>query len=402
MDIFTLEHSGSSYKNGELINGIYKKQWIERYLDPGEFTLVCTPTDEIREKLAIGTLISHVNTEEVMIVEDHEIEEKVGAIPVLTITGRSLDSFIESRAATDDGLGFQGPNGGAVIPSGQPGSTLYDGTAWPYSWDNVTPPELAVKMIQKALEPNKVARTAFAIPDLSVSHNITTTYTSKHRDAQRGDLASQILDILGDIEAGIKSQRPNTLHTNLKLLIFKGENLKADVRFSYDKGDVINAKYLWSSRDFRNSAYISTRYQGKYVLLGSGEGTSGFSRRVAFIDATDIEKAGSIARALEIGEKLETRAKRELRKSRRERTVLEAQVSPLSRFKYREHYNIGDIVRVDGNYEISANMRVIEYAESDEGSGTIGVPTLEAVRTNDDSDVDVFAESEGRGGYESA
>ena len=90
MDIFTLEHSGSSYKNGELINGIYKKQWIERYLDPGEFTLVCTPTDEIREKLAIGTLISHIDTEEVMIVEDHEIEEKVGAIPVLVDIDESL------------------------------------------------------------------------------------------------------------------------------------------------------------------------------------------------------------------------------------------------------------------------------------------------------------------------
>lgn len=401
MDIFTLEEDDSSYKNGELINGLYKKQWIERYLEPGEFTFMCVPTDEIRSKLAIGTLISHIDTEEVMIVEDHEIEEKLGAVPVMKITGRSLDSFIESRAATDDGLGFRGP-GDMGLPPGSPGSTLYDGTAWPYSWDDVTPPELAVKMLEKALEPTKVTRTAFGIPNLAVSHNITTTYTSKKRDAKRGDLASQILEILGDIEAGIKSQRPNTAHNNIKLLIHKGVNRKDTVRFSYEKGEVIDAKYFWSSREYRNSAYISTRYQGKYVLLGSGSGTSGLSRRVTFVDATDIEKAGTLARVAEIFDILETRAKRELRKSRRERQVLEAQISPLARFKYREHYKIGDIVRVDGNYGISSNMRVTEYAESDEGTGTVGVPTLEAVRTNDDSDVDVFAETAERGGYESA
>lgn len=393
MDIFTLEHSGSTYKNGELINGLYSKQWIERYLEPGEFSFSASPTEELREKLAIGTLISHTNTEEVMIVEDHQIEEKAGSSPVFTVTGRSLDSFIESRAATDDGLGFRGKHDSGVAPL-----VLYDGTAWPYFFEDLTPPELAVKLLEEALEPDKAIRTAFAIPNLAVSHNITTTYTSKKRDVQRGDLAQQILDILGDIEAGIKSQRPDSSHSNLKLLIHKGVNRKDTVRFSYEKGDVLDAKYFWSSRAYRNSAYITTRFQGKYVTLGAAGGTSGLTRRVHFIDATDIEKATTWDRVAEIYDILETRAKRELRKSKRERVILEAKVSPNSQFKYREHYKIGDIVRVDGNYDISANMRVVEYAESDDGSGSIGVPTLEQVRTNDDSDLDIFDEGAERGG----
>ena len=393
MDIFTLEHDGSSYKNGKVVNNLLKKQWVERYLEPGEFQLVALPTDELREQLAIGTLISHIDTEEVMVVEDHQIEEKSGSTPIFTITGRSLDAFIESRVATDAGLGFNGKNNSGVAPK-----VLYDGTAWPYGFDNVTPPELAVKMVEQGLEYLKATRTPFVVPDLAVSHNITTTYNSRYRDAQRGDLASQIQDILGEIEAGIKTQRPNATpgskHTNMKILIHKGVNKKATVRFSYDKGDVVDAKYFWSNREYRNAAYISTRYQGLYLTLGSAEDATGLDLRVTFIDATDIDRAQSLSRYLEIRDLLETRAKRELRKKKRERTLLEAKVSPLSQYKYRKHYNIGDIVHVDGNYGVSSNMRVIEYVENDEGSGSIGIPTLEEVRTNDDSDLDIYTYQE--------
>ena len=39
-------------------------------------------------------------------------------------------------------------------------------------------------------------------------------------------------------------------------------------------------------------------------------------------------------------------------------------------------------------------MRVIEYVENDEGSGSIGIPTLEEVRTSDDSDLDNYTYKE--------
>lgn len=392
MDIFTLRHSGSSYVDGEMVNGLVRKQWVERYLEPGEFVLVGSPTDELRAQLAIGTLISHVDTEEVMIVEDHQIEEKVGAAPVFTVSGRSLDSFIESRVATDNGLGFNGKLDDGVAPK-----VLYDGTGWPFSFDSVTPPELAVALLEMQLESTKTIRTSFAIPDLAVLHNITTTYTRKDQDLPRGDLASQIMDILGDIEAGIKIQRPNESHAKIKFLIHKGVNLATSVRFSYERGEILGAKYLWSSRDYRNSAYISTRYQGLYYSLGGTESETGLARRVTFIDATDIEKATSFSRVSYINSLLKARAKRELKKKKKDRILFEAQIHPFSRYQYRKNYNIGDVVRVDGNYDISANMRVIEYVETDDGDGSgFGVPTLEAVRTSDDSDVDVYTwESQG-------
>lgn len=390
MDIITLNHSDGTYKEGRIVNGLYKKLWVERYLEPGEFTLVGLPTKYLRDALPIGTLISHTNTEEVMIVEDHQIEDD-GSSAIFTITGRSLDSFLESRVATDNGLGFNGPGDNGGGPGGS-GKTLYDGTAWPYRFEDVTPPELVVALMIDQMDSVQAIRTSFKIPDISITHNITTHYNSEDQDVPRGDLYQQIKDILESIDAGIRVRRPNENHSKIKIQVHKGVNRKDDVRFSHTRGEVEKAKYLWSSRNYRNAAFITTRYQGLYLSLGNASTFSGFDRRVMFIDASDINKADTLAKVSLIENILKNRARRELRKHKA-KTVFEATVSPQNRYTFRKDYNVGDLVYVDGNYDVSSVMRVTEYVESDEGGGTIGRPTLESVRVIDeetDSDYDPY------------
>jgi len=389
MDIFTLEQEGTTYKNGEIVNGLYKKLWVERYLEPGEFTLVGTPTRELRESLAIGTLISHTNSKEVMIVEDQQIED--GQNPVFTVTGRSFDSILESRVATDSGLGFNGPNNSGTAPL-----VLYDQTAWPYRFEDVTPPELVVELMRDQIGSDTGIRTTFRIPYIEISNAITTTYNSEDQDVPRGDLYTKIKDILDGIDAGIKVRRPDNSHEKIRVIVHKGTNRKDTVRFSYLRGEVTKAKYFWSTRNYRNAAYISTRYQGQYVVPASGSGLSGLDRRVMFIDATDVNKGETTAQKNLIKSVLQNRAKRELRKHRL-KTVFEAEISPQNRYEFRKDYDVGDLVYVDGNYDVSAVMRVTEFVESDEGNGTVGIPTLEAVRVIDeetDSDIDIYTVEE--------
>jgi len=389
MDIFTLEQSGSTYKEGKIINGLYKKLWVERYLEAGEFTLVGTPTNELREALAIGTLLSHTNTKEIMIVEDQQIED--GPSPVFTVTGRSLDSILESRVATDSGLGFNGPNNSGTAPL-----VLYDQTAWPYRFLDVTPPELVVELMRDQIGSGTGIRTTFRIPYIEIVNSVTTTYTSEDQDVPRGDLYSQIKDILDGIDAGLRVKRPDNTHSKIRFIVHKGENRKDTVRFSHLRGEVEKAKYFWSSRNYRNAAYISSRYQGLYMSLTAADGLTGLDRRVMFIDAQDVNKGETTSQKALIKEVLGTRAKRELRKHRL-KTVFEATISPQNRYEYRKDYDIGDLVFVDGNYDISAVMRVTEFVEVDEGSGTVGIPTLESVRVIDeetDSDIDIYTMEE--------
>lgn len=398
MDIFTLEHSGGTYKHGKIINGLYKKIWVERYLEPGEFAVIGLPTKELREDLAIGTLISHTNSKEVMIVEDHEIKDE-GGVPTFTVTGRSLDSFLESRVATDDGMGFNGPHDdGPSFPSA--GSTMYDGTAWPFRFDNITPPNLVVQLMKNAMDPTLAVRSSFQIPDISISNSITTTYTADDVDVPRGDLYSQIKDILDGIDAGIKVRRPDSTHDKIRFIVHKGDNKRSSVRFSYLRGEIGKSRYFWSSRNHRNAAYVSTRYQGVYLKLESTT-HNGFDRRVMFMDATDINKASNSSGISKIESILKTRATRELKK-RKTKTIFEATLAPNNRYVFRKDYDVGDLVYVDGNYDISAVMRVTEFVETDEGAGTVGVPTLESVRVIDeetDSDLDVYSWNTEGGSY---
>ena len=239
-------------------------------------------------------------------------------------------------------------------------------------------------------------RTTFRIPYIEISNAITTTYNSEDQDVLRGDLYTQIKDILDGIDAGIKVRRPDNAHEKIRVIVHKGTNRKDTVRFSYLRGEVTKAKYFWSTRNYRNAAYISTRYQGQYVVPASGSGLSGLDRRVMFIDATDVNKGETTAQKNLIKSVLQNRAKRELRKHRL-KTVFEAEISPQNRYEFRKDYDVGDLVYVDGNYDVSAVMRVTEFVESDEGNGTVGIPTLEAVRVIDeetDSDIDIYTVEE--------
>ena len=47
--------------------------------------------------------------------------------------------------------------------------------------------------------------------------------------------------------------------------------------------------------------------------------------------------------------------------------------------RYRVDFNVGDLIRVHGNYNEAASMRVSEYVEIEDGNGKSGYPTLTMV-----------------------
>jgi Siphovirus ReqiPepy6 Gp37-like protein len=369
MDVFTLNDDGiSTYTNGEIINGLTNKLWIERYRECGEFKFVCTPSDYILGMLPLGTLISHTNAETIMMVEDHEIVEERGSVPVLTITGRSIDGFFHNRVATDDDLGFS--------------PALYDGTAWPYTFQDVTSYEHCVELIKAQIEAPPV-RAVLAIPFVDVRHEVyDISEVPENREAKRDSLYTQVIDILAEIDAGLKIQRPvQGVHAKIRFVVHDGIKRTDTVNFSYEAGDLDSAKYFWSLRSSKNTAYISGMYHGYYVPRGGSEGASGFNRRVMYIDATDFKaKYGTPgwdgANAMDRIEKILLTRARKILGRRKTRELVEANVAKANRYTFRKDYNIGDTVYVTGNYGLSAPFRVTEYAEIEDESGESGYPTL--------------------------
>lgn len=100
MDFVRLgERYTSQYEPDELIEGYISLVWTERF-GVGEFELKTYEVERIGELLPEDTLVSHLETEEVMMVETHSITDEgegEDAVPVLTIKGRSATIILNHR-----------------------------------------------------------------------------------------------------------------------------------------------------------------------------------------------------------------------------------------------------------------------------------------------------------------
>ena len=77
MDVikFTNPTDKTKMEQGIFVEGITSKMWIEKYRDAGEFTFTAPIDSGVKEMLPLDTYVSHMNTGEIMIVENHEINE---------------------------------------------------------------------------------------------------------------------------------------------------------------------------------------------------------------------------------------------------------------------------------------------------------------------------------------
>jgi hypothetical protein len=238
-----------------------------------------------------------------------------------------------------------------------------------------------VALIRNQIEQGFTDNPTFVLPHVTVAHELgdRTETTDEELEVQRGTLYTAVLDVLADMNCGLRVERPNGSSTKIRFIVHDGTNRKATIQFSHESGDLDSARYFSSNKSDKNGAYIASPYWGTYW---SESGTpSGFNRRLMYIEASDVNinpsEAGaySFIPAAKVEAILQKRARRRVR-ARKKTDMLEATVSKSNKYIYREDYDIGDIVFVVGNYDFSNAMRVVEYVETEDDNGQTGYPTL--------------------------
>lgn len=370
MDLFrfTTENGVTDFLEGEAVSGYESISWVERYREAGEFTIKARLSSGMREMLPIGSYISHLRTYEVMVVEDHAIDEDLEEDPYVQITGRSLEAvLLEDRVVGSDGVWSSqvldvAPYTLVPAPTWQQTATLISGH------------------IQGTLDvDNWVPHVDPAFPSMA---NSTPTQT---REIKYGNLYSRVLELLAIDDCGIKTVRRHSYvspyagpNPNTQLWIHRGQDVRDTVIFSSDAGDVVGGKYLWSRRKAKNVALISGEYLR--VLYEPPTVPSGAERRILYVEAGDID------RRYEPGVTNATQ-KQAIVDAMRERGVAElaahndlimqsVDISNLLDYEYRKDYDVGDLVTVRGGYDQQAVMRVTEFAEIEDESGYSAIPTL--------------------------
>jgi hypothetical protein len=367
--------TASTLLEAQAINGYTSAMWVERYLDPGEFEIQAQLSSGLREFLPLGTIIGHIETNEIMIVENHEIGEKGKEDPTLTITGRSFESWLENRVVG--------------IYAARRNSTISEYIlAADYTWNQ------AVRLISEHISGTSDANDS--LPNVLVSYSVSPPGTSVARSINKGNVHQRALEILAVDDLGIRTIRRNPWGTagpspgeteaaildakegdqrQTIMLVYRGANKSANVIFSWKSGDLSSAQYLFTQKKLKNSAMVL----GRYVYQMVDNGPIKYNRRMMVVDASDLDgnlNAPPTGSALTtILNKMTVRGQQAL-KNQQSVIISQSDISNITKYQYRKDYNIGDLVSLDGNFGVITVMRVTEYAEVEDENGVSGHPTL--------------------------
>jgi hypothetical protein len=355
---FTPGSDPTVLEQGRMIKGAKNVMWVERYRDPGEFEIQAPLSSGLREFLPAGTFVSHADTFEFMIVESHEISEEEGEDPLLKITGRSFETYLENRIVG--------------VNQARSSSTIVEyNLAAANTWNQAV--TLINDHILNTTDPND------ALGNIQATTTITGTGTNEARVIARGNVHAKLMELLAIDDIGIYSNRRSTFPggnpTFSTLSIHAGVNKSSSVIFSWKSGDLDSADYLFSDKKLKNSALVL----GRYVYTMVDTGPTKYDRRIALVDGTDLDgnlSAPPTGGALTtiIG-KMQTRGRQAL-KSQNRLSLSRADISDVTKYQYRRDFKVGDFVTLDANYGQIAVMRVVEYAEIEDENGESGHPTL--------------------------
>lgn len=359
----------SFLQEGEMINGIRTARWVERYRDAGEFELTAPVSSGLRDFLPIGTIISHIDTPEAMIVETHEIDEDVeDHEPEIIISGSSLETWLKQRSV---GANTEADGGLIVFLSDY---TLPYDVTW----------EQAERLISRHIVEGgggtpliNTGDEALGFQPIAMQQHIGTSNPAT-RIVRRGNLYDRVIELLEIDDFGIKVVRPNLVDGNppfTQFRIHNGFDRRDSVIFSHVAGDLKKTKYLWSDKNLKTDAYIVSTFNEVRV----NSAAQGYNRRILYVDASDLDSQETDwptgpDRAQIIANMYIRGIDAILR--RRSDAILRTDVSLTTRYKFRQHYDVGDLVTVNGNYNTSSIMRVAEHVEFQDENGESGYPTL--------------------------
>lgn len=367
---FTPGADPSFLESAATINGIRTATWTERYKDPGEFKFQAPVSSQLRTLLPLGTMISHIDTLEVMIVENHEIDENVDeGEPQIIVSGRSLDSWFEQRIVGSGTETMGGPSDHLddyFIPFG---TSLEQATALINSYIYELPGGGSLSDAQDG------------VPGFRAIENEqhTVSYTTAVRILRRGPLPEVLRGLLDIDDFGVKVVRPNADNVDPTLTEFRvhnGVDRTTSVVFAHAEGDLKRARYLWSNKTKKTMYYVLSTYNQVRYSPGF---EIGYDRRMLFVDAADLDSQyttwptgtdrDDVIAAMHIrgGDALA---------GAKDTNITSTDISATTRYKFRRDYDVGDLVTVDGNYDTSSVMRVIEHVEFQDENGESGYPTL--------------------------
>ena len=377
MEAYTLNRN---FLKQDVIDNFSSIIWTERYYGDSEVELVVPVNQEMLTKLGIGTFLTIDKSDEVMLLESMNIEDGKLKLSGISLLPWLNNRFVRTSALHQDRYWNLGGNPGEtagwvlwaiVYYMCCAGSPFLDGV-YPIGVANpqqLVIPGLGLVDYDRTGEPIKVG-VPYG-PVYNALKEIATTY----------ELGMQItLESATDTSyfLGFRSYKGIDRTSN--------QSVNSIVRFSPQMDSFTNIKELQSIAALKTQVYAFApglnpnegepdlrTVPGVSVL--TGQQYTGFDLRALLVFADDIttEQVGvDSAVLLSI---LNSRAYDALTTNHFIKAV-DGEIVPDNQFKYGVHYNLGDLIEVQGNSEIVSIARITEYIRAQDEAGERAYPTV--------------------------
>lgn len=341
MDLYILD---SSLAPIAVIDSYASLIWTKRYYSPGDFELYLPADKNLLECLRMGNFIVREDDSSAMIIETIQIKTDAENGDYFTITGKSLESIIARRIF--------------VIQTSLSG-TIADvvRTAIYNNFIIVEPPATSNRTI-----PN------FVIGEIcETSETITQQVT--------GDNVADWLETLCRAY-GYGWRIIINSNNKMEFQLYSGSN--TEVIFSDEFDNLLTTEYIISKENYKTFAVVAGEGEGsarKHYNVGIGP-NEGLDRYELYVDARDISSNNGEIAWSDYSQLLTERGYEKLK----EHSITQAfsgEVEPSTTYKYKDDYNLGDIVTIETLYGISAHPRIVEIIENWDETGYKVVPTFE-------------------------
>lgn len=372
MEPYTL---GRDFKKENIIDGFSSVIWTERYYGDSDVELVVPLNADMIRKLPKGTFLGLDGSSEVMILETINIEDGKLKVSGISLLPWLNNRFVRASAAHEDRYWY--------VSNKTPGETL---------WHIVNKMCVAGSEYLNGTVNTGISNPqALAIPGLGLNdYDISPplinvgvpygpVYDALREIATTFEIGMQItLDAVTDISFSLGFRSYKGLDRT------SGQTDNPPVRFSPHMDSFTDIKELQSIAALKTLVYAFA--PGNPDGLATTPGVSsltgseyvGFDLRALLVFADDVTTdmvGGSSANLLKV---LNSRAYDALTTNKLIQAV-DGEIVPDNQFKYGVHYNLGDIIEVEGNSGAVQTARVTEYIRSQDSAGEKAYPTVSMI-----------------------
>jgi Siphovirus ReqiPepy6 Gp37-like protein len=370
MEPYTLNRN---FLRQNVIDGFSSIIWTERYYGDSEVELVVPATKEMIQKLPMGTFLTIDESDEVMILETWDIKNGNLKLSGISLLPWLDNRFIRVSALHEDKYWY-----------------IADRTAGDILWTIINKmcvvgSEFLVDAVMGIPNAAQLAIPGLGLrdydksgPAISVGVPYGPVYKAMKEIATTYEIGMQItLESADDTSyfLGFRSYKGLDRTT--------GQVDNPAVRFSPTMDSFTDIKELQSIAALKTLVYAFAPGNPDGLATTPGvsalEGThTGFDLRALLLFADDVTTdmvGGSAANLVDV---LNSRANDALSTNHFIRAV-DGEIVPDNQFKYGVHYNLGDLIEVQGHSEYVQTARITEYIRAQDEAGERAYPTVSMI-----------------------